>query len=157
MSKNNISATLPATAINDINTAIATIRTNLPFLTNLTPAQRHTLAHAGTTGQGVIQDSLNFAMQHPEALPATFDADEFAKDGALNEAYGPIVAAIALLNQDMTDTMITLQGDLYSEFLDVYAFARANNRNGAYDTFIQSVKSRFARGPRTKATTPLKA
>jgi hypothetical protein len=147
MSKNNISAALTTAAINNINTAITTIRTNLPFLTNLTPAQRHTLAHAGTSGQGAIQDSLNFAAQHPEALPANFDTAEFAKDGELNTDYAPIVADINLLNQDVTDTMIVLQGDLYSEFLDVYAFAQANNRS---DTFIQSVKSRFARSPRAK-------
>jgi hypothetical protein len=157
MSKNNISAALTTTAINNINTAIATIRTNLPFLTNLTPAQRHTLAHAGSSRQGAIQDSLNFVAQHPEALPANFDTAEFAKDGELNTDYAPIVADINLLNQDVTDTMIVLQGDLYSEFLDVYAFAQANNRNGAYDTFIQSVKSRFARSPRTKPAAAPKA
>jgi len=144
MSKNNISATLEDTAVANINDAIAAIRTNLPFLVNLTPGQRHTLAHAGTKGQGIIQDSMTFAAQHPEALPASFNSAEFAKDGALNAAYAPVVAAIALLNQDVTDTMISLQSDLYSEFLDVYAFAQANNRNGAYDTFIQAVKSRFA-------------
>jgi hypothetical protein len=157
MSKNNISATLTAAAVTNITTAIATIRTNLPFLVNLTPDQRHTLAHAGTTGQGVIQDSLNFAAQHPEALPATFNTAEFAKDGALNSAYAPVVAAIAQLNQDVTDTMISLQGDLYSEFLDVYAFAQANNRNGAYNAFIQSVKTRFARSSKTAPATAAKA
>lgn len=157
MSKNNISATLADTAVTNINAALAVIRTNLPFLVNLTPEQRHTLAHAGTSGQGVIQDSLTFAVQHPEALPASFNSAEFAKDGTLKTAYAPVVAAIALLNQDVTDTMISLQADLYSEFLDVYAFAQANNRNGAYDTFIQSVKSRFAHSAKAKPATAAKA
>jgi hypothetical protein len=154
MSKNNISAALAADAVTNITTAIATIRTNLPFLTNLTPEQRHTLAHAGVSGQGAIQDSLNFVQQHPEALPATFNIAEFLKDGALNTAFAPVVAEIAQLNQDVTDTMIVLQGDLYSEFLDVYAYSQANNRNGSYDSFIQSIKSRFARGPKAKPATP---
>jgi hypothetical protein len=40
------------------------------------------------------------------------------------------------------------------EFLDLYAFVKAINRNGQYDAFIQSVAPIFARGPRTPATPP---
>jgi hypothetical protein len=134
--------------VTNITTAIATIRTNLPFLLNLTPEQRQSLSHAGSSGQGVIQDALTFASQHPEALPATFNAAEFAKDGALLTPFAPVVAAIASLNEDVSDTMIALQADLYSELLDVYAFAKANNHNGAYNSFVDSVKGRFAKSPR---------
>ena len=149
--KNLVSADLTTQAVTAINAAVETIRTNLPFLINLTPSQRQTLAHASEAGQGVIQDSLTFVAQHPEAMPGTFDSAEFAKDGALLSVYAPVAAAIATLAEDVDDTMIALQSDLYGEFLDVYAFAQANNRNGAYDTFIQAVKGRFARGPRTSA------
>jgi len=35
------------------------------------------------------------------------------------------------------------------EFLDLYAIAKANNRDGRYDTFIQPIKNgRFFRPPR---------
>jgi hypothetical protein len=145
MSENKISAVLTAQAVTNITTAIATIRTNLPFLINLTPGERKNLQHAASSGQGVIQDSLTFAAQHPEALPATFNASEFAKDGALLTAFGLVVAAVASLAEDVSDTSIALQADLYSEFLDVYAFAKASNRNGAYNAFIDSVKGRFAK------------
>ena len=101
--------------------------------------------------QGIILAALNFVAQHPEALPATFNAAEFAKDGALLTPLQQAASAIAQLNQDFDDTLKALQGDLYSEFLDVYAFAQANNRNGAYDEFITTAKSRFAGGPRQKA------
>jgi hypothetical protein len=152
MIQNNISATLAANAVTDITAAIATIRTNLPFLINLTPDQRKSLAHAATSGQGAIQDALTFAAQHPEALPGTFNTVEFAKDGALLTPFAPIVAAIAALNEDVSDTSIALQADLYSEFLDVYAFAKANNRGGAYNSFVDAVKVRFAKSPRKPAT-----
>jgi len=151
MSQNKISATLAAAAVTNITTAIATIRTNLPFLINLTLDQRK-LAHAASSGQGVIQAALTFAAQHPEALPSTFDTAEFAKDGALLASFGPIVAAITALNEDVSDTHIALQSDLYAEFLDVYAFARANNRSGAYNTFIEAVKGRFAKTPSRRQT-----
>lgn len=154
MSQNKVSAVLATTAVTNINTALATIRTNLPFLINLTPQERHDLAHAASGGQGVLLDSLTFAAQHPEALPATFNAAEFAKDGALLTPFAPVAAAVAQLNEDVSDTMIALQSDLYAEFLDVYAFAKANNRNGAYDAYVNAVKGRFAKGPRQPKPVP---
>jgi len=154
MNQNLVSSTLAATAVTNINAALAAIRTNLPFLINLTPEDRKRLAHAASSGQGVIQDSLTFAAQHPEALPATFDAAEFAKDGALLASFGPIAASIAALAEDVSDTMVGLQSDLYAEFLDVYAFAKANNRGGAYNSYVDSVKGRFARSPKAKTPPP---
>jgi hypothetical protein len=149
MNQNLVSAALTAQTVTNINTAIATIRTNLPFLLNLTPEQRRTLQHAASSGQGVLQDTLTFVAQHPEALPATFSTAEFAKDGALLSPFAPVVAAMDQLNTDVNDTFVALQADLYSQFLDVYAFAKANNRNGAYDSYLDSVKGRFAKGPRS--------
>lgn len=145
MNQNLVSAELAAQAVTDINTALATIRTKLPFLINLTPEQRRNLKHAASSGQGVIQDSLTFVAQNPSAMPGDFDAAEFAKDGALLSAFGPVAASVAQLAEDVDDTFIALQADLYSEFLDVYAFAKANNRKGTYDTFVNSVKGRFAK------------
>jgi hypothetical protein len=153
MNQNLISAVLTAQAVTSINTAIATIRTNLPFLINLTPDQRRSLQHASSAGQGVLQDTLTFVQQHPEALPATFNTAEFLKDGALLTPYAPVAASIALLAEDVSDTNIALQADLYSEFLDAYAFAKANNRTGAYDSYVNAVKGRFAKSPRQSVAT----
>jgi hypothetical protein len=49
-----------------------------------------------------------------------------------------------------------LHSDLYGETLDVYAYAKAANRNGAYDDYIKTVKTHFSAGPRPKsvAATP---
>lgn len=151
MSQNKISATLAAPAVDDITTAIATIRANAPFLLNLTPADRQGMPSVTEGSQGIIIAALNFVAQHPEALPASFNIVEFQKDGALLPPLQQVASLIAQLNQDFDDTLKALQGDLYSEFLDVYAYAKAANRTGAYDEFINSVKSRFASGPRRQS------
>lgn len=154
MSNNRISSVLASGAVTNINTAIATIRTNLPFLVHLTKEERHDLVKAGEKRQGAVGLGRIFAAQHPEALPANFDAVEFAKDGTLFDAYAPVVAAIASLAEDVSDTDLALRNDLMLEFLDLYALAKANNRNGQYDAFLDSVATIFARGPRTPATPP---
>ncbi|MEI9961910.1 MAG: hypothetical protein WDM76_12485 [Limisphaerales bacterium] len=152
MNQNKISAALAATAVTNINTAITTIRTNLPFSSTSPRRNAQSLARAGDGSQAFLQASLNFAAQHPEALPATFNTAEFAKDGALAVPFAPIVAAIEQLHEDMQDTNLALNSDLFAQSLDVYAFAKANNRSGAYDTYIDSAKNRFAKTPRRPAT-----
>jgi hypothetical protein len=43
---------------------------------------------------------------------------------------------------------------LFLQFLDVYAYAKANNRDGRYNTFINTVKERFAKTPKPATPTP---
>ena len=154
MNENKISAALAAQAVTNINAALATIRENLPFLLNLTAKERKSLPSITEETQGVVLAALNFTMQHPEALPATFDSDEFKKDGDLLTPFQQVASSVDQLNTDINDTLRALHGDLYGQFLDVYAFAKANNRSGGYDAFIDSVKGRFAKGPRKPPTTP---
>lgn len=153
MSQNKISAVLTPTNLTAITTAVATIRTNSPLL-NLTPAERRSLQSITETSQGVVLASLNFVAQHPEALPASFNTAEFNKDGALLAPLQQMASLIAQLHQDFDDTLRALHSDLYAEFLDVYAYAKANNRTGAYDEFINTVKVRFAKSPRKPKTPP---
>ena len=152
--QNLISATLAAQAVTNINAAIATIRANAPFLISLTKQERSSLPRMGAGSIDFVEKTIAFVQQHPEALPATFNTAEYLKDGALNTPLKPLVALMAQLNEDFDDTGLALGSDLLVQSLDVYAFAKATNRNGAYDAYIDSVKGRFARSPRTPATPP---
>jgi hypothetical protein len=147
MSKNLISAALAAQAVTNITTAVATSRTNLPFILNLTPDQRKSLPSITEASHGIVLATINFVAQHPEALSATFNITEFNKDAALLAPLQQVASLIATLNTDTDDTLRALHGDLYSEFLDVYALAKAGNRSGAYDDYLNSVKGRFSKGP----------
>ena len=151
---NRVSAVLAAQAVTNTQTAIATIRTNLPFLIQLNAEDRKKMAHGGSKSQGVIQLGLDFAAQNPTALPADFSTVEFAKDGALHDAFESLAATIAQLNDDLQGTLIVLNGELFLQFLDVYAYAKANNRDGRYNSFINAVKERFAR-PTKPVVTPV--
>ena len=150
MNQNFISSTLTAQAVTDILAAVATIRTKLPFLISFSPEERKRLANVTEESQGVVLAALNFAAQHPEAIPASFNLAEFNKDGALLSPLQQVTSAISQQDRDADDTLRALHSDLYGEFLDIYAFAKATNRNGGYDEFIKSVKGRFAKGPRKK-------
>jgi hypothetical protein len=149
-SQNLVSAALTAQAITNITTAIATIRTNLPFLVNLDDTQRKSLQNVTEASQGIVLASINFVAQHPEAIPASYSLTEFNKDAALLSPFQQVASLIASLNTDTDETLRALHSDLYGETLDIYAFAKAANRTGAYTDYINTVKTRFASGPRKK-------
>ena len=56
--------------------------------------------------------------------------------------------------EDTQDTLLALNNDLFVAFLEVYALAKANNRDGRYDAFINLVEGRFAKTKKTTAPTP---
>jgi hypothetical protein len=155
MEHNQVSAALTPANVTTITTAVASIRTALPFIVHLTPEERQKLVKAGDKSQGAIQAGLTFAQQHPEALPSNFDAVEFAKDGALLSPLSQVAAAVAQLNEDIQDTLLALNSDLMLEFLDLYAIAKANNRDGRYDSFIGPIRSgRFFKTRHTPTPPP---
>jgi hypothetical protein len=147
---NRISAVLAAQAVTNTQQAIATIRTNLPFLVQLNADDRQKMAHGGSKSQGVIQLGLDFTAQYPGALPADFNVAEFAKDGTLHDAFEALALSVGQLNDDIQGTLMVLNGELFLQFLDVYAYAKANNRDGRYNTFVNAVKVRFAKTPKPR-------
>ena len=153
-SQNLVSSALTTAAVANITTAVATIRTNLPFLLNLSDAQRKSLQNITEASQGIAQATINFVAQHPEALPATFNLTEFNKDAALFAPFQQVCSLIASLNTDTQDTLRALHSDIYGETLDVYAFAQAGNRAGAYTDYINTVKTRFATWPAQNQARP---
>jgi hypothetical protein len=101
-----------------------------------------------------VQLGLDFAAEKPWPCPADFSATEFAKDGALHDAFEALALLLAQLNDDVQGTLMVLNGELFLQFLDVYAYAKANNGDGRYNSFIAAVKERFAKTPKP-TTTPV--
>ena len=154
MEHNMINYELAQQAITNINGAIATIRTNLPFLLNLAPEDRLGLPHVTPASQGTLEQGAIFANANSGALPGDFDLAGFNKDLALQTVFLPLASAIAQLNEEVQDTLLALNSDLYYALLDIYAFAKASNRGGRYDTAVATLKPFFSRPRKAKTTTP---
>jgi len=153
--QNKVSAQLAAQAVTDILAAYATIRAKLPFLISLTDEERAHLPHIGDKSAEALNQTLLFVAQSAEALPATFNIPELQKDGALFNPLETVAMASAQNDRLIQDTLLALRSDLLLAILDVYAFAKANNRTGAYDTYVNYMKGHFAK-PRTPAAAPAK-
>ena len=78
-------------------TALGVIRERLPFLIDLTTAERVILPKLGDKTQPFVRKAVDIALQHPELLPAGF-LDEMRKDAQLLDGLSPILLAIDLLS-----------------------------------------------------------
>ena len=153
MNNNKSSAAMSAQDLTDVTSAYATIRAKMPFLLNLPPDERAHLAHMGDKTVGILQPTRDFIAQFPEALPADFILAEFNKDCDLFAPLDASADASAAANQAIQDTRLALRSDLLYAILDIYACAKANNRGGRYQTYVDYMKAHFAR-PRKPKTPP---
>ena len=134
---NRISATLLAAAITAINGAIATIRTNLPFLLSLTPDERKRLPKLGDGRVALLEDALPLMVANPDLVPSYIAIAEVTKDGDLRDALDPILNSIATLCQDVEDTETIVGSELYDAIRAFYLNCKEAAKRGA--TTAQSI------------------
>jgi len=150
MQQNMVEATLAEQAVTDIVGAIGVIRNRLNFLITLDLEERQRLPHITPQSQGTLEQAHIFANANPGALAGDFNLPAFNQDFLLQKVFLPIATAIAQLNEEVQDTLLALNSDLYYGLLDIYAFAKASNRDGRYDEVVSTLKPFFSR-PRKKA------
>ena len=150
---NYVSGSLTAAQVTAILNAVATIRTNLPFLHPLSPEDRHALPKMGQKSQPFVSQVYLAAKANPTALPASFDLAAFDTDYALWQALGPIGAQLSQLAEAFDDTMLALGSDLYSESLDAYVYLKTGNAANTVNDLRTSIGRRFAKRS-TKEETP---
>jgi hypothetical protein len=102
----NISVALTAPQITAISGALTTIRTNLPFLINLTLAERATLSKMGDDGYSYVTKALDFAQNNATILPPNFNLPEAQKDLKLVNDLRPLLQQIAQVLEGIDDTMM---------------------------------------------------
>ena len=154
---NRISATLLAAAITAINTAIATIRTNLPFLLTLTLDERKALPKLGDGRVALLEDAYPLMLSNPDLVPSYIDIAEVTKDHDLRNALDPIFNSIATLCQDVGDTETIVGSELYNAIRAFYLNCQEAAKRGVTtaQAILDVLSKYFARpGRPPKPPTP---
>jgi hypothetical protein len=128
--------------------AIATIKTKLPFLIDLTADERKALPKMGDKSRAFVSKAMEVAAQNPDFLPRSFDLEEMRKDVQLFEAMYPIVMALTQLQELVDDTCVAAGSEAYAAALQVYNYAKASGQGGGLDAVVSEMGQRFARKPR---------
>lgn len=145
MPSNHVSAALSDADQRAVLDAIKTIREKLPFLIDLSMAERKALPRMGDKTQAFVQRALELAIQNNGILPNSFDLEEYRRDVALLNAMGPVRTALAQLNELLDDTFVATGSDAYTSGLLVYHAAKLAGLGEGLDELVATMGRRFRR------------
>jgi hypothetical protein len=151
---NRVDAVISPTAVTSIMTALAGIRTNLAMLQTLTDAERLTLAKMGDKTQAFVKQALDTATRHPEILPGAFSLEDFQTDVALIDSLRPIWGEVRELFNALDDTMLLAGSEAFAAALEVYQYAKVNDKDGELTDALKDMGQRFSRKPYKKDIDP---
>ena len=154
MINNLIIGELPVDQQKVLLQTITDIQSKLPFLLDLTTADRRSLPKLGDKSRAFIDHGLVLASQNPGILPRNFDLDQYNQEVTLVRQLEPIVLAMRQLMKRLEDTFMAVGSDAYSQTLVVYQVAKLADKNGLLDEHLDSLAQRFARKSPAQDKTP---
>jgi len=118
MSQNIISAHITLSQVTDALNTIESLKTQLPFLIDLSAQERRSLVKMGDQSQVFVNRALEVARTHSDILPRCFDMDEFAADVVLAERLQRLKNALSPLLDMLDDSLLAAGSDAYSDGLE---------------------------------------
>jgi len=155
-SDNRISATILAVDKAAVLAAIATIRTKLPFLVNLTMDERQGLPKMADKTLAFDVKCAGYMTAHPELVPSFVNVVELAKDRSLVADLNDIARELAIAAEGIDDTIMLAGSEAYMADLSFYQNVRQASQRGVVgaDAIYSDLKARFPGNRSTPAPTP---
>lgn len=150
MITNRVSATLSASDQETVLTALSTIEQKLPFLINLTTAERVQMAKLGDKTEAFVRKAVEVGARYSRLLSEPFVA-EMRKDADLWESLMPIQAAIDQLQKKIDDTVTQVGAEAYAAARTVYAVTKTPFAEAELKTAADDLGKRFGRRARAAA------
>jgi len=157
MTDNRVSASLSKEDLDAVMNAIATIKSKLPFLIDLTPEESKALPRLGDKSRAFTSKAVEIATQNPDFLPRSFNLEEAQQDLELFEALYPITIALAQLSELLSDTTAAAGSEAYAAARLIYSYAKASNLGTGLEPLIDDLGKRFKKSRKANAEsiTPL--
>lgn len=127
---NQISLTLSTEDAQAVANALTVLESKVPFLINLTKAEKKALKIMGDKSQPLVEKALEIAKANPAMAPGFTDIAEMERDFSTWKTLRPIANRILSLADQFDDTMAALGSDALRATLDIYAHVQmAADRN----------------------------
>ena len=155
---NRISATLAPADKTAVLAAIATIKTKLPFLVNLSPDERRQLPKMSDKKIGFDQKCAGYMTSNPELIPSFVNVAELGKDRTLAADLNDIARQLSELAEGVSDTTMLALSEAYMTDLSFYQNVRQAAQRGVVgaDSIYGDLNTRFP-GRSAAKPTPDKA
>ncbi|MDD5570538.1 MAG: hypothetical protein PHD97_05195 [Bacteroidales bacterium] len=144
MAYNNISVSLTDAQKVALRTSIAALKNMLPFLINLTPAERKRLRKTGNKRLSYVLEVLRVATANPQVLPTSFSLTEFTKDVVFMNDLAEFLGILKPVYEGMEDTMLAVGNEAIREADEVYGYLKvAGKKSGsqALNISIQKISN----------------
>jgi hypothetical protein len=153
---NKVSAALSAQDMTDIMAAFATIKAKLPFLINLSPAEKRRMPNISTERGGMVDTFTSEMGLHPELIPAFIDMPELQQDTALITQLETIRSCANELCEGINDTHQAVGSDMYLAYLSFYNNVKQAAKRAVVgaDAIYQNLRRFFQRGGGASPTPP---
>jgi len=150
---NRISAELSAESMERIRAALDTIRTELPFLINITPQERHTMAKLGDKSVAFDEKCVSYMASHPGYLPGFIDPEELRKDRNLRTNLMHLHADFSAVNTAIEDTLTVVGSEIWTADLAYYQTVREGAKRGreGAQAIFDDLRQRFPSPSKTPA------
>ena len=153
---NKISASIAAQDLTDILAAFATIKAKLPFLINLSMAEKRRMPNISTERGGMV-DTFTIEMGlHADLIPTYVDMPELAQDAALLAQLETIRSCANELCEGINDTHQAVGSDMYLAYLSFYNNVKQAAKRAVVgvDAIYQNLRRFFQRGNPPPPVTP---
>ena len=153
-----ISAAISDNKLQEIKTAIASIRANMPFLVSLTVDERRKRVKMGDKSLAFVSNSLSVTQNNPEVVPSNFDIAEFNKDYQLAVSLTEVLSLLQQLTEEVDDTLLAVGSESMASSLLVYDYVKTAAKHApGLKSVADQLGERFkmANGRRPKATKDL--
>jgi hypothetical protein len=151
MSTVPINATVPPTTDQDaVTAAIASLKKSLPFLINLSKADRKAVAKPSAKAQTFIKEALNVAIQNPMMLPASFNAPEMQNGVQLFQYLASLQLPLRQILQEVDDTLKQVGTQTYTAARLIYASASSQFAGPPLQLAADQLGKHFGRKAKTK-------
>jgi hypothetical protein len=92
----------------------------LPYVTSLTPAERHAIAKMGEKTLSFVEKAHEFALQNPNLVPPFLDMTAFDIDFADARNLWTVLLASQQLHENLDDTTMVAGSESYQAALIFY-------------------------------------
>lgn len=152
----NINTSVPTADVQAIKDAFALILGKLPFLVNLTPAERQSIFKTGPDSLFFIQNALTAAQDNPTILPVSFITAEFKNDVDLFAVLTELTTLASSLASQLDDTRLAVGGEAMQQASQVYSYVKtASKMTPGLKPVAEQLGERFRRtGKQKKAPQP---
>lgn len=131
MPYNNLSFAITPAQKAAIKAAADAIRTNLPFLINLSLDERKTLRKIGSKRIGYVKDVLDGSKANPSSIPSAVNMTEFDKDVQGYADMSEVAALLRPLFEAIEDTTVAVGSEATRTADQCYKNLKANAKGNA--------------------------